>query len=417
VVRCIRDLRCVSHRACIMKIAYLPQPSMRSYADNRWLLSASMQIHRMVNNVKALPDDWKWLLLVPKPGLREGRPWQVASNIDVWSMDWASNVLQSRYHLDYLELHKMIATYKPDIMITEQPEHARAIRMAQAATGVDFPIVSFWTHVDINRANVHSDTDPILRQIDGFMASDEVAFQSPEEMTTWFTGAEKLLSGSLDRSKASVWNGIFDPAELDSVKQDKLPSKNPLIYFVSRLSDNPRTRWEEFAEATHRLAKRNLVFDVAVANPNEALTDDEIGKRFANVVKIGTTGREDYLRTLWGSDIVPILYSNGSVSFCEAASSNNMILTSCNRAGAKASGMLTIKQNPDASSITMALETAIRIMGNDSTPERLNGIRTSTLQRHGTAENIHQVQDSIDVAFARHRHRRVLAPLKTVAMR
>jgi hypothetical protein len=366
----------------------------------------------MLANTKALPDDWHWQLFVPSMG--DGEPWKDVDNVSVWRLDWADNVLQSRYFLDYPELVKAIEQFKPEIMICEQPEHARAIRVAQAATGVDFPIVSFWTHVDINRVNVHSDTDPIFRQIDGFMASDEIAFQSNEEMTTWFTGAEKLLSGSLDRSKASVWSGIFDTTELDSCRIAHDPDLTPAIFFVSRLSDNPRTRWEEFAQATRKLQKKGLCFRTWIANPNEALTRAEIEERFANLEIVGPMTRDQYLMSLWQADIVPILYSNGSVSFCEAAYADNLIVTSSNRQGATSSGMFVVKQNPTSSDIANALETALRCVGTDRAAKRMAQTQAATLARHGTMENAYQIHDSFDAAFRRHEQRRRDQPLKRI---
>jgi hypothetical protein len=133
---------------------------------------------------------------------------------------------------------------------------------------------------------------------------------------------------------SAVWNAIYSPREVEFAEEDdyidQWRSEVPVIYFISRLSDNQRTHYEEFFDATHELAAAGQEFEVWVANPNEAMSEEEIRRKGSCVTHVGPVKRYDYISRLWAADVVPILYPQThiySLGFCEAITAHNIVIT------------------------------------------------------------------------------------------
>jgi hypothetical protein len=147
------------------------------------------------------------------------------------------------------------------------------------------------------------------------------------------TGLELSMQADI-QEKARTWNAIYSPREVEFAEEDdyidQWRSEVPVIYFISRLSDNQRTHYEEFFDATHILAAEGQEFEVWVANPNEAMSEEEIRRKGSCVTHVGPVKRYDYISRLWAADVVPILYPQThiySLGFCEAITAHNIVIT------------------------------------------------------------------------------------------
>lgn len=324
-----------------MNILYHPQLSMRSYDKGKWLVSSDAQFTKILAYVNALPADWTWTFILPWLGkcVDESHVKMLPENVMSTSIDFASNVLEMRYHFNMEEAIAIIKKDDYDVMLLEVPEHARAWRVAQHRTGVHFPIISMVEHVDFytqTMSIVPEQVSYYLRQVDGAMVSDQVAFPLMGMWTEWTKHMGMLgLAGEIQASvqeKCRVWSAIYAPFETLARKPAKetLRMDKAVINFISRLSDNDRTRYSEFFSAIRRLAVERDDFEVWVANPNGAMSEAAIRSESSVITKIGNSGRDDYLNMLWQSDIVPILYPQShiySLGFCEAITARNLVVT------------------------------------------------------------------------------------------
>jgi hypothetical protein len=108
----------------------------------------------------------------------------------------------------------------------------------------------------------------------------------------------------------------------------------PVLFLISRLSDNARTRYEEIIGASNDLLREGVKHALWVANPNEgrswgwirhealAYEQHPFGERRLR--------REEYLQLLWAADVVPIAYDLSriySVGACEALAAENVLLS------------------------------------------------------------------------------------------
>lgn len=323
---------------------------MRSYRDQRWLVNQDAQVTKMKAYVEALPAEWEWSWCLPFNYLCDAgqfldlQNWMTRIGVKSWQFPWMHNVLQGRYYFPMEELRVLVDHVKPDVMLLEVPEHARAMRVVQQMAGQSFPIISMVEHVDFyEQTRVPEQVAYTLRQIDGALVSDCVAFPLEGMREEWGKAAVDLLSdrgqSALDDKNHFVtWNAIFSPKDVEAALDpddllewyDTRDDKRVVVNFISRLSDNQRTHYVEFFQACEELATRGLQFQVWVANPNEGLPVKEIKNLCPNITKIGNAGRDEYLSDLWKSDIVPILYPQShiySLGFCEAVMSDNIVLT------------------------------------------------------------------------------------------
>jgi hypothetical protein len=325
---------------------------MRSYEDDGWLLASDAQLTKTAGFVRESPDNWQWTWILPydeidKAGDCEWKRLHEEGRIDIVEFPWPSNVLQARYDFRMDEMRYVLSgTKKHDVILCEVPEHVVPLRVAMAAENMDIPIISMYEHVD-----VYDETDRglparmLLRQLEGYIGSDICAFPLEGLKEEWFSGVSRLVSNGVYNQitglgkdaydKSTIWPCIFSEDEILGLapeQQEKLDNIVPTIFFISRLSDNQRTHYEEFFKATKILQSEGIDFMTLVANPNNALTEGEIKMQCANAVTV-STDRQSYIDHLWTSDIVPILYPMRyiySVGFCEAATARNHIITAEN---------------------------------------------------------------------------------------
>lgn len=328
-----------------MRVLYFPQISMRSYRDNRWLLGSDAQITKMTAYVEALPKEWHHHWILPE-GMRHhedrGR-FRSLPNVTLNACPWMDNVLQGRFYIPMREMARIAADYQPDVLLCEVPEHVRAWRLIQRDIGRSFPIVAMYEHVDIYD-ETKVETSFMMRQIEGYIDCDMAAFPLEGMKDEWHKAVRKLgLDRHVRTSKSFVWSALFSPKEVSSVADalnegdwPERESHYAVIYFISRLSDNQRTRFEEFIAACDILWKRRRDFRVWFANPNEAMDPVNLERICGDWFHErpfwpDTMDRVEYLHSLCFSDIVPILYDQDkiySVGYCEAIAARNMVPTS-----------------------------------------------------------------------------------------
>jgi hypothetical protein len=216
--------------------------------------------------------------------------------------------------------------------------------VAQKYAGKDFSIVAMVEHVDIyEQTKVAENVRFMLRQVDGALVSDRIAFPLEGMRHSWINwlneaGLGEIWDGRLAEigiDPTVVWSAIYSPDEVRAHEPEAIFENDvPVIYFISRLSDNQRTHYEEFFEACRLLQARHIKFQLWVANPNEAVLgyEDAAYPRGLNhvITHFGPTERAEYLNRLWKADIVPILYPQHmiySLGFCEAITAGNLVLT------------------------------------------------------------------------------------------
>jgi hypothetical protein len=236
------------------------------------------------------------------------------------------------------EVMDLLSTYVPDVMLLEVPELVRPMRVVQQYTGKKFPIIAMVEHVDIyEHTRVHEHVRYMLRQIDGALAADVMAFPLEGMKEEWIKAASDTVSNMVneelanldDQGRLPVWNAIYSPQEVErSLDAPVVANEKQVIFFISRLSDNQRTRYEEFFEAVRLIEDGS--FEVWVANPNEAMDPQDVLGLCDSVTRVGTSGRAEYIDLLWHADIVPILYPQThiySLGFCEAITAQNLVTT------------------------------------------------------------------------------------------
>lgn len=290
----------------------------------------------MAGYVKNLPESWRWRWILPEGSLhhQDDAEWRAFNNVSLDSWPCMDNVLENRFHFDMRAMCRIVDDFQPDIMLCEIPEHVRAMRVVQKKLKLEFPIVAMVEHVDIYE-ETKVDVSYMMRQMDGAREADLLAFPLEGMREEWFKAAGWMHGEEADFlwRKSRTWRGIFDPHEVFAARSraERLDEGNgETIFFISRLSDNQRTHFLEFFEATHSLKDTR----VWIANPNEALAWDtikaEVNGYEPHPYGERTLKRSEYLDLLWHADVVPILYPMShiySVGYCEAISADNRIVS------------------------------------------------------------------------------------------
>jgi len=337
-----------------MKILYHPQVSMRSYTEPpKWLLRSDAQLTKMRAYVDALPDDWSWYWLLPEPWQSEG--WGGDANLEtppnlysipVPHMD---NVLEDRFDFDMRVLSEVYGDIRPDVMLCEVPEHVRAWRAVQDRVGYSCPIVAMVEHVDFyDETKVAARVPFMLRQVDGAIAADKVVFPLDGMKREWLLNGAHATMYAHDGPKVAVWHGLFSPSEVDEHREAGLHLKRslehlypgPIVFLISRLSDNDRTMYEDIIGASNDLLRQDHPHTLWVANPNEGKTWDWVRDN-AEAYQVHPFGekrleREEYLRLLWAADVVPVMYDLSriySVGACEALTAECKLVTAQQKYG------------------------------------------------------------------------------------
>ena len=328
-----------------MRILLFPQISMRSYEKRSdvWMLSSDAQITKNLGYIRATPD-WSWMVCLPYGSLvHEGMDLpDRLSNVTDFRMDWANNVLEGRFYVPFREIVMAIDAWRPDVIICEVPEHVRAFRLAMKAVGHSCPIITVVVHVDFHPETKHVSESFMLRQVDGALASDLTVFTLEGIRDAWCVEAQKLINADVRGIHTQVWPGLFDHKEVWSHREDgqeladqlhELYGDVPIVFFASRLSDEPRTRFSDMIAASNLLNER-IPHVLLVANPNESKPWDWIrGVSTAyrpHIYGERTLSRHDYLETLWAADVVPVLYpldKIGGIGAAEAGAAHNVVLT------------------------------------------------------------------------------------------
>jgi hypothetical protein len=398
-----------------VKVLYWPQLSMRSYEDNTWLVPSDAQFTKMLAYVEALPEEWEWTFCMPAPDQTDNSfAVMLPKNTKfVWN-EWADNVLEMRYHFD-MRWAKRLLERDFDVMLNEVPEHARAWRTAQRAAGRDFPIISMVEHVDIYvQTRVPASVGYHMRQVDGSLVSDAVAFPLAGMKDEWMKAAkdvisqdvyDMLLGKELVDERMPVWQAIFSPREVMRAQGDeyKKPEerKKPIVNFISRLSDDQRTNYKAFFDVVNDLRNKGREsFDLWIANPNSALSDQKIAElvslRDDDVISYAQRGRGEYLNRLWKSDIVPILYPQShiySVGYCEAIIAMNVVITTRGPLGEECAGVQV--SDSSVAEITKGLTEAIDVI-RLSAPDFLAKQEEWIMSERTVEANISKVRKTIE---------------------
>lgn len=392
---------------------------MRSYEDDRWFVYKDAQSNKMRSYVENLPDDWQWLWIMPQQRQNDVDDdkalynWCVHNRVAWQGIPWASNVLEGRYHFDVNEMSMIAKQWEPDVLLCEVPEHVRAWRAVQRRIGREFPIVAMVEHVDIyEQTRVPDRVSYFLRQFDGYLAADKMAFPLEGMEREWVKHVADLLPEDavvsffhpeIGDDKLRVWDAIYSGLEVDKAETTE-SHFIPRIYFISRLSDNQRTHYEEFFEACRILANEQWKFELWVADPNEA--NREYGDLQANlglnhhITHWGTRTRSDYLERLWRADIVPVLYPQDiiySLGFCEAIMAGNLVVTT---KGLQGQQVLPGVNEPSHDMVTPKAVAASLRSALELSEGRRNNLmvrQQDWLERHRSVEqNIHRVYETIE---------------------
>lgn len=412
-----------------MNVLYHPQLSMRSYGDGRWLFWSDAQVTKMRAYVGALPEDWSWTWLVPKNATIDsgGQPfdhtWRklMPRNAHhIHSNLFGKNALEGRFQFDMIDLdsifRQLLSMGMPDVLLCEVPEHVRAWRVFLDRYGLrKLPIIAMVEHVDIydqTRGIVGDDVSYYLRQIDGAITASHVVFPLEGMKDEWMRHASAIGFAMPDvTAHYSIWDALFSTREVVDGRTEHGARRTwesvnglPVINFISRLSDNDRTRYREFFEACRMLWERGRRFEVWVQNPNDGQPDSWAREQGDFVSKVGNEGREDYIASLRGSDIVPVLYPMShiySIGFCEAIAAMNLMVTQLPPDGDALKSCGVQFENQTVEEITIALDAALDIVGGadrvvPENHELLLEQQFAWLHDRTVEENIGKVRETIE---------------------
>jgi len=323
-----------------MRILYYGQHSMRTYSDPiSYALDKDGALHRQLARIAVLPKSYRWDLVLPITADQHGgllppefhKLRNDGYDIKVHYYVAPFNVMTQRFETPSTRPFEEIKNV--DVMLCEMPEHVGFFRMMQENKVLpEFPIVTKVLHVEL-----FDDTKPVLpyfwRQLEGISLSDHVVFPLRGIYEAFKAHAHALLSPlaikMLDRP-TTIWNGMFTPKLLGPNKRaGSFDSNAPITFaFISRLSDDKRTKAAAFLEAM-TVFKPGAEAQLWVADPTDMMGVKDFEHKELVFGKFGNT-REDYVHTLRDvSDVVPILYDQGliaSIGFCEAAWFRNVMV-------------------------------------------------------------------------------------------
>jgi len=339
-----------------MKILFFPQISTRSYTDNKWFLLKSGHIQVIKNQIKAIErfsSDKNNLYIIcvpPKPQLADRDQdylydmGNIRSKIYSYDFRFSKNVALNRFQFDMNDLIENKLDFENiDTFFNDSPELTRNFLFFFKHLNKTIKIISNVHYLDIYPENSSGTSQYFWRQIDGIDCSDKCTFFTQKMMDDFYTYAQDYISTKKIeelKQKSSVLDYmLFSQEEMNLYKnqpisknvlenidcQDFRKDDTKLITFISRCSDEKRTKWKEFIESVKILRQRREDFKVVITNPSDAPLSQLVkaigsGNNFLWFPK-DKLSRADYIRLLWNSDIVPILYdisNNISVGFAEA---------------------------------------------------------------------------------------------------
>ena len=343
------------------------QVSMRSYETGQWALEMDANLAKDRAWANGLGDDIEWTWLLP-PEYRRSPEWRkgVPERVNVAATSWPYNVQAARYHFQFEENLRVVKQWKPDLMILEVPEHARAWRMVQEHLGVDFPIVSYMNYLGgvdwlLDRSEA---TDTRLRLIDGLDASDLIVFNTPGLLERWKSGLTFDL-GYLAR-RATVWRASYSMDEFGFVPRGT--KTRPVLNFTSRLTDENRTRWPQLFVAAGRIEG----LDVWVGNPNRSQTIDAVADRLGRrPERFGYSSREEYVQSMQDASISTTFWPQDDVystAYCDTIASGCIPIVAALDPGAVAG--IAVRPRASVSEIEEALRRAISLWNDEPEAHR-----------------------------------------------
>ena len=330
-----------------MIIAFFPQYANRSYSSGKWHLLKDGHVRMMKNQIIAIEsctDKHEYIFIVPTLEDVEDASTnflydldnKLQKKIDVKLMKLSRNVALNRFHFDMNELIKNKNCFSCiDLLITDVPELARNFKIFyKIHLKRDINIISNVHYLDIYPENsLNGESNYFWRQLDGLLCSNKNSFLVSKQYADFFRYAKEKISMEIMSeimSKTSVLDFmIFSEDELNARKKE-YENEKKLITFISRCSDDKRTRWKFFINTIKKLRNRREDFEVILTNPSgvkEKELDKEIDDAKDFITYSKKLDRNSYIDLLWKSDIVPLLYNidnNMAVGFYEAIYCNNV---------------------------------------------------------------------------------------------
>jgi hypothetical protein len=375
------------------KILFVPQISNRSYTTGKWILMKDAHIKVIKNQMQVLNrfEEFKFLIILPPleqiediTCYKELFYEEFFSTIDltVVIMNACKNVAYNRFHFDMNELlTDKVFILDVDYVITDVPETARNFKMF-FSLNKKFPKLIVNVHyIDIYLENqiTPGESNYFWRQLDGIICADKVTFFTRQMLKDYFEYAAGLVDINLIESlkrKCSVQDYMII-SEYEMKLHRKPKAENKIIFFISRCSDDKRTKWKEFITIMKELRKQRQDFEVFIANPtqidNQLIRNETENADYFRIPEIPLT-RKEYIELLWQSHCVPLFYDIGnniSIGFYEAMFCENVPV------------QLGVDfDNMDKDNLLKAFNVAL-----DASPEASRAIWEQIIERHSCERN------------------------------
>lgn len=328
-------------------IGFLPQLSNRSYDTGKWHILKDAHFRMMKNQLKAIESyskDYEYIFFLPvwdqiQDSIEDffyDLKDEIRKKINIDFFEFSKNVAFNRFHFNMNHFIKRSDNLKKiDILINDVPEITRNFKIFfNVHLKKEIQIISNVHYLDIYPETYlcGNESNYFLRQFDGLACSNKGSFLTQKNMDDFFSYAKtKILPNFSDSvfNKSKVLDYlVFSEDELNTFKTNKRKKKQ--ILFISRCSDDKRTRWKFFIESCKKLRENRTDFEVILTNPSglpEDQLDKEIGsaKDFISYKK--NLSRIEYIKLLWESSIVPLLYdigNNAAIGFFEAMYCDNI---------------------------------------------------------------------------------------------
>jgi hypothetical protein len=326
-----------------MNILFLPQYANRSYSSGKWSLLKDGHIGMIKNQIKTLLkyDEYTFSLIVPQlSDIEDIDNYEKLFfedefkkiKIHFFPFKLSKNVAYNRFHFD---MNQFMLIDDFDLIITDVPELTRNIKMHYVLQKKNIKIISNVHYLDIYPENqvVNGISNYFWSQLNGLICSDAITFLTKKYYQDFFDYAKKYVTNEILVpliEKSVVLDFMaFSEDSLNLFKKEKNNEK--IIFFISRCSDDKRTKWREFILSVKLLRKLRQDFKVFIANPTHINSEElskEIGDAFDYIsFPLNEFSKQDYVEKLWESHCVPLLYdirNNLAVGFYEAMFCNNV---------------------------------------------------------------------------------------------
>lgn len=287
-----------------MNILVLPQYSMRSYSDGKWLLRKDPNLKLMEYFCKAIDKNYNFMLALPdntnKRDLLEDSFFNNCASINI--EDHGFNALSQRYNFSFETFKQIVEVNKIDMVLCPA-EKASYFRMIKPS----LKIISFIHYLDFyTTINQRIASKYFLRDLDGAINSDLVYFNTEwnkddflnHEYINWDGKIEELKNLS---NKSKVLGMFYSQERIDkSISKTKFDKYT--ILFISRLTDTVRTKSNIFIDVAEKLLKNNDI-DIIFTDPNYS-TDSNIKSRFKFMDLEGS----NFYKVASMSHIIPVMY-------------------------------------------------------------------------------------------------------------